>query len=151
MAEGKVAGEKGLERRVRDFLHKEHVASLSIREGEGTWSANCFYAFLPEEIAFVFLSDKDSHHAGLFVESPLISGTIAGRADKVALIEGVQFKGSVSEAKDKTLRKAYNKRFPFAALAGSTLWLITADYIKYTSNIITFGRKIHWTRAGSIF
>ena len=147
MAEGKEAGENGLERKVADFLQREHVTSLSVREGEGTWSANCFYVFLPQEAVFIFLSDKESLHARLFADMQLISGTIAGRADSVALIEGVQFKGLVFETKDKTLRKIYNKRFPFAAFAKSTLWQVKADYIKYTSNIISFGKKIHWRRS----
>ena len=45
---------------------------------------------------------------------------------------------------DETARRAYLKRFPYAALAELTLWAIRPDYMKLTDNTLGFGKKLIW-------
>ena len=43
-------------------------------------------------------------------------------------------------------KKVYLKRFPFAALMDTTLWLVIIDYLKMTDNSFGFGKKMVWER-----
>lgn len=40
----------------------------------------------------------------------------------------------------------YLKRFPFAALMDTTLWVLQIDYAKMTDNRLGFGKKLIWER-----
>jgi uncharacterized protein YhbP (UPF0306 family) len=146
MAGGQENGET-LKAVVVKFLQKHHVASLSIHQGEGTWSANCFYAFDPETVRLVFLSNEKSLHSKLMTTHPQISGTVAGNARTVSRIEGVQFRGTALSSTNSAARRLYNERFPFARLVESTLWEIELSEVKYTSNLISFAKKTIWKKA----
>ena len=45
-----------------------------------------------------------------------------------------------------TLRKAYLKRFPYAAIAPLSLWVLKAHTLKHTDNTLGFGKKLLWNR-----
>jgi uncharacterized protein YhbP (UPF0306 family) len=67
----------------------------------------------------------------------------------VGKIQGIQFSGRMEipqgEMIEKT-RNAYLKRFPFAVLMDTTLWILYADQIKMTDNRLGFGKKLIWQR-----
>jgi uncharacterized protein YhbP (UPF0306 family) len=131
--------------KIASFIKKNHVASLSMQDGDGTWSFNCFYAV--HEIGhLIFLSQDDTMHARLMKENAKISGTIARQSRTVAAIQGVQFAGVATISHDKTIRGIYNRRFPFATAIEAELWIVQLDRVKYTSNLIAFGSKISWER-----
>lgn len=126
------------------FITKHHVAALSMQDGEGTWSSNCFYAFAPADHMLVFLSHGDTLHAQLLLRNPRISGAISEQTKSVLKIQGIQFKGTAELTDSKTLRQLYNKRFPFASVVDATLWAVRLNTVKFTSNIVKFGKKLHW-------
>ena len=45
---------------------------------------------------------------------------------------------------DEEARKTYIRRFPFAALAELTLWVVEISYMKFTDNTLGFGKKLIW-------
>ena len=128
------------------FISKCHVAALSMRDGENLWSFCCFYLFIPYSCALVFLSGEDTLHARLMSRNPGVSGTISRQTKSVPRIQGVQFKGAGQVTDSVYLRRRYNRRFPFACMADAALWTVRLDYVKYTSNIIKFGKKLYWER-----
>ena len=51
----------------------------------------------------------------------------------------------VGELTEKT-KKAYMKRFPFARLMKTNLWILELNYIKMTDNLLGFGKKLIWEK-----
>jgi uncharacterized protein YhbP (UPF0306 family) len=137
-----VEGEEGLARPIIKFLKRNHIASIATQD----WSFSCFYAYYEADPHLLFLSDNNTAHAQLLLQNPRVSGTIAKHTRTVAHIQGVQLVGEAFIADDSALRSIYNKRFPFAAISAATLWAVRLDLVKYTSNIVTFGKKIEWRR-----
>ncbi|MDL2320548.1 pyridoxamine 5'-phosphate oxidase family protein [Alistipes sp. OttesenSCG-928-B03] len=43
-------------------------------------------------------------------------------------------------------RRAYLKRFPYAAVAELELWVLRPTRMKLTDNTLGFGKKLHWER-----
>jgi uncharacterized protein YhbP (UPF0306 family) len=44
-------------------------------------------------------------------------------------------------------RMAYLKRFPYAALSGTPVWIVEITYAKFTDNRLGFGKKLVWESA----
>ena len=61
----------------------------------------------------------------------------------VGRVQGLQLCGTAARA-DETAKRAYLKRFPYAALAELTLWAIRPDYMKLTDNTLGFGKELIW-------
>ena len=61
----------------------------------------------------------------------------------VGRVEGLQLCGKAARA-DEAARRAYLRRFPYAALAELTLWAIAPDFMKFTDNTLGFGKKLIW-------
>jgi uncharacterized protein YhbP (UPF0306 family) len=69
----------------------------------------------------------------------------------IGKIQGIQFSGMLELAEAEAFEKAssaYLKRFPFAALMDTTLWILPIDYLKMTDNRLGFGKKLVWEREG---
>jgi len=130
------------------FISKCHVAALNMRDGACTWSFCCFYVFNPYDPTLVFLSDEDTRHVKLMLQNPCVSGTISQQTRSVLRIRGIQFKGVAGMTDSELLREEYNKRFPFACVVKTGLWVVRLDLVKFTSNIIKFGEKLYWERVG---
>jgi uncharacterized protein YhbP (UPF0306 family) len=128
------------------FISKHHVAALSIRDEEYTWSCCCYYSFIPSDPALLFLSNSDTRHAKLMLQTPYVSGTISRQTKSVFRIQGVQFKGVARITDSVQMRQSYSKRFPFVCLTDAELWTLRLDYVKFTSNIVKFGKKLYWER-----
>jgi uncharacterized protein YhbP (UPF0306 family) len=135
------------EKKITDFLKKHHVLTLATSVNNETWCANCFYAYLKEETALVFTSDMGTRHIQNALVEPKVSGSVVLETSVVGKIQGIQFTGNLVLADFELLNKAkvaYLKRFPFAALMETTLWVLFLKYIKMTDNRLGFGKKLIW-------
>jgi len=134
------------------FIKKHHVFTLSTCAKEIPWSCSCFYALLEEEIALVFTSGFETRHVTEAQQNKQVAGIIVLETKIIGKIKGIQFSGRMELANSLLLekaRKAYLKRFPFAILMDTTLWLFYIDYLKMTDNSFGFGKKLIWERGTS--
>lgn len=131
------------------FLKKHHVLTLATVSGDQPWVANCFYAFIEEQMVFVFTSGFETRHIQEVSLNNKVAGNVVLETSIVGKIQGIQFSGTLQLAKNEelvTAEKAYLKRFPFAALMDTTLWILQIDYLKMTDNRLGFGKKLIWER-----
>lgn len=111
------------------------------------WCANCFYAYMEEENALVFTTDGTTRHGKEFSVNNLVAGTIVLETKIIGKIRGIQFQGIVSEPDEERMKKvrlAYVKKFPFAVLMDTRLWVVDLKLIKLTDNRLGFGKKVVW-------
>jgi uncharacterized protein YhbP (UPF0306 family) len=137
--------------KITAFLKKHHVLTLATVSGDQPWVANCFYAFLEDEMSFVFTSGMDTRHIREVTANRKVAGSVVLETGIVGKIQGIQFSGTLELAEGEVLEKvktAYLRRFPFAALMDTTLWVLPVGYLKMTDNRLGFGKKLYWERAG---
>lgn len=135
--------------KVTTFLRKHHVLTLATVSGDQPWVANCFYAFIEEQMAFVFTSGNETRHIQEVTLNNKVAGNVVLETNIIGKIQGIQFSGKLILAEGEALgkaRSAYLKRFPFAALMETTLWILPIDYLKMTDNRLGFGKKLVWER-----
>lgn len=133
--------------RIIKFIHKHHVLTLATSNNNMPYCANCFYAFIDSENAFVFTSDIKTRHIQDAVIQPVVAGSIVLETSIVGKIQGIQFTGILkkeSESINSIAKTAYMKRFPFALLMDTTLWVLKVDFFKLTDNRLGFGKKLIW-------
>jgi uncharacterized protein YhbP (UPF0306 family) len=138
-----------VEKRIYDFIAEHHILTLATAFDNEPWTANCFYAWLKDEQAFVFTSDSDTKHIRDLVQGEKVAGSVVLETKIVGKIRGIQFTGRLYEPRDELLKKcktAYLKRFPYAVLMKTQLWILEVDYIKMTDNRLGFGKKLKWER-----
>jgi len=136
--------------KITSFLKKHHVLTLATVAGDQPWVANCFYAFVEEQMAFVFTSGYETRHVQEAALNPKVAGNVVLETSIIGKIQGIQFSGTLVKAEGDALAKAssaYLKRFPFAALMDTTLWILAIDYLKMTDNRLGFGKKLLWERS----
>ncbi len=129
------------------FLKKHHVLTLATMSGNQPWVANCFYAFMEEQMAFVFTSGYETRHIQEAILNKKVAGNVVLETGIIGKIQGIQFSGTLEPAEGEALvaaEKAYLKRFPFAALMDTTLWILPIEYVKMTDNRLGFGKKLEW-------
>ncbi|MDF1546833.1 MAG: pyridoxamine 5'-phosphate oxidase family protein [Bacteroidales bacterium] len=137
------------EKRIVEFIKEHHVLTLATSKNNEPYCANCFYAYLDDENAFVFTSDTNTKHMQDVLEQPLVAGSVVLETKTVGKIQGIQFTGLLSEPNDilhKKAKKVYLKRFPYAALMKTTLWILELNFIKMTDNRLGFGKKLIWKK-----
>lgn len=150
-----VESETAVDERIVRFIGRHRVMTLAAGSEGRLWCCNLFYAFLPpgtlgfEGGAFVFTSPATTEHASLFVKEPRVAGTVVLEAKTVGRLQGLQFQGTVCRADasaewSAAARGAYLKRFPFAAVILSDLWLLRISRFKFTDNTLGFGTKLLW-------
>jgi uncharacterized protein len=131
------------------FVKQHHVLALSTCVNNVPWSCSCFYAFMEDEIALVFTSGFETRHVSEAQQNNQVSGIIVLETKIIGKIKGIQFSGRMELADGELLvkaRKTYLKRFPFAALMDTTLWMVYIDFLKMTDNNLGFGKKLVWER-----
>jgi uncharacterized protein YhbP (UPF0306 family) len=136
-----------MEKRITDFLQKHHVLTLATCNGLQPWCANCFYTFVEDRAWLVFTSDESTRHISEAVNNALVAGSVVLETNIVGKIQGIQFSGTVREAADdelSTARSAYLKRFPFAVVMNTKLWILEIHHLKMTDNRLGFGKKLRW-------
>ena len=135
-------GEAINERFVR-FLRRHHVLTLATVAEGVPYCSNAFYCSDKERNLLVFTSDPATRHAQEMERNPRVAASVVLETKIVGRVQGLQLCGTAARA-DETARRAYLKRFPYAALAELTLWAIRPDYMKLTDNTLGFGKKLIW-------
>ena len=135
------------EKRIVEFINEHHVLTLATCAENSPWCANCFYTYLETENCFVFTSDYETKHVQDVSANANVAGSVVLETNTVGKIQGIQFNG-IMEKPNKSLasiaKKAYLKRFPFAVLMKTTLWVVQLNHIKMTDNRLGFGKKLIW-------
>lgn len=144
--------------RITAFIGRHRVMTLAVASVSSTpgdlspelWCCNLFYAWMPERRAFVFTSPEATRHAAMFMENPTVAASVVLESKVVGRLQGLQIQGMVCRADAAApellaaARKAYLRRFPFAAPMLSDLWVLQVTRLKYTDNTLGFGTKILW-------
>ena len=131
------------------FIKEHHVLTLATCVDEHPWCCNCFYTYLDDNISLVFTSDLNTKHIEQVKNNESVAGSIVLETKIVGKIRGIQFSGKVKLANDENLKMAktaYLKKFPYAILMKTTLWILELNYIKLTDNRLGFGTKLIWER-----
>jgi uncharacterized protein len=137
------------DKKIVEFLKKHHVLTLATCSEHQPWCANCFYTFLGEEMALVFTSDHETRHIQEVLKNNLVAGSVVLETSVVNKIQGIQLTGRMELPEMEMIAKskyAYLKRFPFAALMDTSLWILYIDHLKMTDNRLGFGKKLIWER-----
>lgn len=137
------------EKRIVEFILEHHVLTLATVVDNNPWCANCFYTYIEDENCFVFTSDDETKHIRDVLNNRNVAGSVVLETNVVGKIQGVQFRGTLEKPADeikKKVKKAYLKKFPFAALMNTSLWVLNLNYIKMTDNRLGFGKKLIWEK-----
>jgi uncharacterized protein YhbP (UPF0306 family) len=132
-----------------DFIKAHHVLTLATGAGSTPYCSNMFYTLLEKEFCLVFTSDKSTRHIAEASQNPIVAGSIVLETETVGKIQGLQFCGIITEPSGKLKTKAriaYLKRFPYAALSGTPVWIVEITYAKFTDNRLGFGKKLVWEK-----
>ena len=143
-------GWKMIDKRIVKFFKKHHVLTIATTVNNEPWCANCFYVYLEDENALVFTTDPETRHGKEFLKNSLVAGSVALETMIIGKIRGIQFQGTVTEpagALAEEIKAAYLKRFPVAMLMDTHLWVVKLTHIKYTDNMLGFGKKLIWPAA----
>ena len=138
-----------MDERIIKFIKKHHVLTIATSADGEPWCANCFYAYMEEENCFIFTTDDDTRHGREFEMNSRVAGSVVLETTVVGKIQGIQFQGLVSRPEkdeEKKVNSAYLKRFPFAALMDTSLWVVKLTHVKFTDNRLGFGKKLVWER-----
>lgn len=143
MAEIILSG-RDVDERITRFIGKHHVLTLATTNECGeVWVANCFYAYDKRRNLFIFTSDRTTRHGSDMVANPRVALSVVRETRIVGCVEGLQVVGDV-EAADDAAHRSYIRRFPYAAVAPLTLWMVRPRLMKLTDNKLGFGKKILW-------
>ncbi len=133
-----------MDKRIIDFINEHHVLTLATSVNGQPYCANAFYAYDEESNVFVFTSDTSTRHGAEMEQNHSVAASIVLETKNVGRVQGLQITGNVKMSSDKKMRSCYVKRFPYAALADLTIWIIEPVFMKYTDNTLGFGKKLIW-------
>lgn len=127
------------------FIKKHHVLTLAtLHSGsDQPYVANCFYAYDKERNIFIFTSDDTTRHGAEMIDNPRVALSIVRETRIVGAIEGLQITGR-AERGDEEAKRRYIRRFPYAAVAPLSLWMVRPEMMKLTDNKLGFGKKLIW-------
>ncbi len=140
---------ESINKRIIDFINEHHVLTLATSNNNLPYCANCFYAYDNEKNKLIFTSDDNTKHISDIKNNNIIAGSIVLETKTVGKIQGIQFNGIISKPQDdykKTANKLYLKRFPYAILKNTKLWIVDLTFIKMTDNRLGFGKKLIWNK-----
>lgn len=140
-----------VDERIIKFLKKHHVLTVATAVSGEPWCANCFYVYISDSNSIVFTTGDDTRHGREFLVNNQVAGSVVLETSVIGKIQGIQFRGTISEAEGTDLavaKHAYLKRFPVAMLMKTTLWIVSLSYIKMTDNRLGFGKKLIWEKGG---
>jgi len=135
--------------KIIDFINEHHVFTLATSVDNQPYCCNAFYTYLEDENMLVFTSDNDTKHIKDAKLNNWVAGSIVLETSIVGKIQGIQLSGKMYEPKYELLKKAnkrYLKRFPFAVLMNTQIWVLEIDFIKMTDNRLGFGKKLIWQK-----
>lgn len=137
------------EKIIVDFIKEHHVLTLATSQENKAWCCNCFYVFDNDKMHFLFTSDEDTIHINHINRNPIVACSVVLETKMIGQIRGAQITGTVSRVnKDDYLKQKlrYLKRFPYAVLKATPLWILKIETIKMTDNRLGFGKKLYWER-----
>jgi uncharacterized protein YhbP (UPF0306 family) len=137
------------EKRISNFIKEHHVLTLATSNCDESWCSNCFYTYLQDEAAFLFTSDSDTKHILMGLDNAKVSGSVVLETKVIGKIRGIQFTGELQKVENtehSKYRLKYLKKFPFAIVINTDLWIIKLNLIKMTDNRMGFGKKLYWNR-----
>lgn len=140
------------DKKIIEFIKKHHVLTLATSVNNIPYCANCFYVYLKDENMFVFTSDNDTKHVQDVLLNNYVGGSVVLETSIVGKIQGIQFNGKMYLPEGnlkKKAKKTYMKRYPFAVLMKTQLWVVDLDFIKLTDNRLGFGKKLIWRKDGA--
>ena len=135
------------EKRIVDFINEHHVLTLATCVENQPWCTNCFYVYLEDENCFVYTSDDETRHVKEVLVNTKVAASVVVETNVVGKIQGIQLTGTMvrpGNELDSKVKKAYLKKFPFAVLMKTSLWVLKPDFIKMTDNRLGFGKKLIW-------
>ena len=133
-----------LDERIIKFIKRHHVLTLATVNSEGMpYVANCFYAYDKRRNLLIFTSDETTRHGGEMSANGNVAVSIVLETRVVGRVEGLQITGT-AERGDNEAKLCYIKRFPYAAVAPLTLWMVRPTMMKLTDNTLGFGTKLIW-------
>jgi uncharacterized protein YhbP (UPF0306 family) len=138
------------DRSVIEFIKSHHVLTLATCADSVPYCSTMFYTLLEKEFCLVFASSKKTRHIMDVAQNPVVAGSIVLETETVGKIQGLQFCGKMTEVSGQMKTKAitsYLKRFPYAALSGTPVWVIEITYAKFTDNKLGFGKKLVWEKS----
>lgn len=136
------------DQRIIKLIKKHHVLTLATSKDNLPWVASCFYAWLEDENAFVYTTDLKTRHGAEAEVNKQVAANIYLETKVVGKIRGIQIAGATIRPEGDLLEKArkrYLKRFPYARLMETTLWVLNPTEMKMTDNRLGFGKKLIWT------
>ncbi len=140
---------QAIDSKVIEFINEHHVLTLATSRNNEPYCANCFYVYLEDENVFVFTSDLETKHIQDVELQNKVAASIVLETTMVGKIQGIQLTGILfmpeNELKQK-ISKAYLKKYPFAVLMKTTLWVLEPDFLKFTDNRLGFGKKLIWKK-----
>ena len=113
------------------------------------YCCSLFYAYMEDEGCLVFSSENSTKHVRDLSHNMFVGACIALETETIGKIQGVQIQGLVYRPQDKmakAARRAYMRRFPYAALLDTTFWVLEPTWAKLTDNRLGFGKKTTWKK-----
>ena len=126
------------------FIKRHHVLTLATTNSEGMpYVANCFYAYDAKRNKLIFTSDDTTRHGAEMASNSHVAVSIVLETRIVGKVQGIQICGRAVRG-DSEAKKSYIKRFPYAAVAPLSLWMVEPEMMKLTDNTLGFGKKLIW-------
>jgi len=135
--------------RISSFIANHHVMSLATTYKDELSVCSLFYVYDALSKTFVVASSEETKHIEHIKNNANIAGNILLETKKIGEIKGLQFRGNFSQLDDAKLKLHYYKAFPYALAMNPTLWKIEVEFLKYTDNVLGFGKKLVWERTTS--
>ena len=132
-----------IDERIVRFLKRHHVLTLATVSDGAPYCSNAFYCYDRERNLIIFTSDASTRHAQEMLCNPQVAASVVLETKIVGRVQGLQLCGKAARA-DEAARRAYLKRFPYAALAELTLWAVEPYFMKLTDNTLGFGKNLIW-------
>lgn len=108
-----------------------------------------FYAWEKVRGVFIFTSEMHTLHSAQALANPAAAASILLETRTVGRLQGLQLRGRAAPVEEGMLgeaRRAYIRRFPYAAAADLSLWEFAPEWMKLTDNTLGFGKKIIWMK-----
>jgi uncharacterized protein YhbP (UPF0306 family) len=142
--------EQTMNNKIVDFIEEHHVLTLATSKDNIPYCANCFYTYSPKYNALIFSSDLKTKHIQDVLQNNTVAGSIVLETKTIGKIQGIQLQGvlrqAINDVEKKEINKKYLKRFPYAILKETELWLLELSFIKMTDNRLGFGKKLLWKK-----
>ncbi|MDR1023750.1 MAG: pyridoxamine 5'-phosphate oxidase family protein [Prevotellaceae bacterium] len=132
-----------------NVIKEHHMMTLATCFNDEPYCCSVFYAYMEEEGYFVFSSESSTKHVRDISHNMYVSANIALETEAVGKIQGLQLQGLAYRPigdMPKAAKRAYMRRFPYAALLNTTFWILEPTWAKLTDNRFGFGKKMTWEK-----